>query len=260
MPGRGAAHVLPVDVDAAGAAVEDADLAGADVGAAGHADVLGHDDPRLAHADVDRAGGGRRPGGRVAQVDDEAADADLVVVAHVGDASGPVLALADAAARVDVAAETTPAGSASASAGRISQRAPPRNAPATSQRPATMTTTATTVPPPDAVAQAPPRASRPLTASRATPRPARRSVSRAPPPGPSPVASHQTCLLVAALLFQIAIPRGSTNDRSPYFAEVIDARPMAAGITANTVYTPEDNVTVIWLDGLDSLPPDYQLQ
>lgn len=68
------------------------------------------------------------------------------------------------------------------------------------------------------------------------------------------------CLLVAALLFQFAIPRGTAVDRSPYFAEVIDARPMAAGITANTVYTPEDNVTVIWLDGLDSLPPDFQLQ
>jgi hypothetical protein len=68
------------------------------------------------------------------------------------------------------------------------------------------------------------------------------------------------CLLVAALLFQFAIPHGATIDRSPYFAEVIDARPMAAGVTANTVYTPEDNVTIIWLDGLDSLPPDYQLQ
>lgn len=68
------------------------------------------------------------------------------------------------------------------------------------------------------------------------------------------------CLLVAAILFQLAIPRGSTIDRSPYFAEVIDARPGAAGITADTVYTPEDNVTIIWLEGLDSLPADYQLQ
>jgi anti-sigma factor RsiW len=68
------------------------------------------------------------------------------------------------------------------------------------------------------------------------------------------------CLLFAALLFQLSIPRGATIDRSPYFAEIIDARPMAAGITANTVYTPEDNVTIVWLEGLDSLPADYQLQ
>lgn len=68
------------------------------------------------------------------------------------------------------------------------------------------------------------------------------------------------CLLVAALFFQVAIPRDSTIDRSPYFAEVIDARPLAAGISADTVYTPEDNVTVVWLDGLEALPADYQLQ
>ena len=68
------------------------------------------------------------------------------------------------------------------------------------------------------------------------------------------------CLLFAALLFQLSIPRGAMIDRSPYFAEIIDARPMAAGITANTVYTPEDNVTIVWLEGLDSLPADYQLQ
>ena len=68
------------------------------------------------------------------------------------------------------------------------------------------------------------------------------------------------CLLAAALLFQALIPHGGPRDRSPYFAQVIDARPLDSGISADTVYTARDNVTVVWLDGLDYLPADYKLQ
>jgi len=68
------------------------------------------------------------------------------------------------------------------------------------------------------------------------------------------------CLLVAGVLFQALIPRGTGADPSPYFAEVIDARPLSEGISADTIYTPRDNVTVVWLDGLDYLPASYQLQ
>ena len=68
------------------------------------------------------------------------------------------------------------------------------------------------------------------------------------------------CLLIAAVLFAGLIPRGVAADRSPYFAEVIDARPLSAGISADTIYTARDNVTVVWLDGLEYLPASYQLQ
>ena len=68
------------------------------------------------------------------------------------------------------------------------------------------------------------------------------------------------CLLAAGMMFQAFIPHGAAPDRSDYFAQVIDARPLDAGISADTVYTARDNVTVVWLDGLDYLPADYQLQ
>ena len=68
------------------------------------------------------------------------------------------------------------------------------------------------------------------------------------------------CLLLALFLFQTVIPHGAPRDKSPYFAQVIDARPLADGISADTVYTARDNVTVVWIGGLDYLPADYKLQ
>lgn len=66
-------------------------------------------------------------------------------------------------------------------------------------------------------------------------------------------------LLAAALLFWVAVP-APDPDRSPYFATVVDARTYEPTISATTVYDPRDNVTVLWLDGLDYLPADYALQ
>jgi len=68
------------------------------------------------------------------------------------------------------------------------------------------------------------------------------------------------CLLLSAALFLAIIPHGTPVDRSDYFAQVLDARPGDDSISADTVYTARDNVTVVWLDGLDYLPADYQLQ
>ena len=65
----------------------------------------------------------------IAEVDREAPDAQLIAVG--GDRGGrqrPVLALADPSPNERSAAETTPSGIARASAGAISQRAPPENA------------------------------------------------------------------------------------------------------------------------------------
>jgi hypothetical protein len=47
---------------------------------------------------------------------------------------------------------------------------------------------------------------------------------------------------------------------STYFATVVDSRTFDPTISANTVYDPQDNVTVLWIDGLDYLPADYALQ
>lgn len=69
------------------------------------------------------------------------------------------------------------------------------------------------------------------------------------------------CLLVAFVLFRTMIPVGSSPEMgSPYFAQVIESWPGDESISATTVYTPEDNVTVLWLDGLDRVPAEYAIQ
>ena len=70
------------------------------------------------------------------------------------------------------------------------------------------------------------------------------------------------CLLIAAVLFKNLIPvgGGSLVERSTYFATVVDARTFEKTVSASTVYNPRDNVTVLWLDGLDYLPADFVVQ
>jgi len=71
------------------------------------------------------------------------------------------------------------------------------------------------------------------------------------------------CLLVAGVLFQALIPEKTPAldvAGEPYFAEIVDVWPADPSITAEPVYTPRDNVTVLWLEGLDYLPASYTLQ
>ncbi len=69
------------------------------------------------------------------------------------------------------------------------------------------------------------------------------------------------CLLVAFVLFRTMIPvQAPTDSGAPYFAQVIESWPADDSISATTVYTPEDNVTVLWIDGLDSVPAEYAIQ
>ena len=69
------------------------------------------------------------------------------------------------------------------------------------------------------------------------------------------------CLLVAFGLFKATIPTGAdAGEKSPYFAQVIESWPGADNISATTVYNPKDNVTVLWLEGLDYMPGSQQLQ
>jgi len=71
------------------------------------------------------------------------------------------------------------------------------------------------------------------------------------------------CLLLAVILYQTLIPsRGPApgSSDSLYFAQVVESWPSDPSIYANTVYNPEDNLTVLWLDGLDYLPASYALK
>ena len=70
-----------------------------------------------------------------------------------------------------------------------------------------------------------------------------------------------TCLLIAGVMFKTLIPTGSPlNETDPYFAQVVESWTSEPGVSANTVYNPKDNVTVLWLDGLDYIPASYQLK
>lgn len=64
------------------------------------------------------------------------------------------------------------------------------------------------------------------------------------------------CLLVAGLLFKTLIPTGTAPESSDYFAAIVDARTYEPEISVDTVYDPHNNVTVLWLDGLDYMPTD----
>jgi hypothetical protein len=70
------------------------------------------------------------------------------------------------------------------------------------------------------------------------------------------------CLLIAGVMYKTMIPTSGPSplDQSPYFATVVDSRTFDPGVSANTVYDPRDNITVLWIDGLDYLPADYALQ
>lgn len=63
-------------------------------------------------------------------------------------------------------------------------------------------------------------------------------------------------LVLAGISFFLTIPRHSTSAPSNYFAQVVEAWPSDPSISATTIYNPEDNVTVLWLDGLDYLPSE----
>ena len=64
------------------------------------------------------------------------------------------------------------------------------------------------------------------------------------------------CLGMAALLYTALIPAPHAPESSTYFAQVVEAWPSDPSITATTVYDPKDNVTVLWLDGLDYMPSE----
>ena len=69
------------------------------------------------------------------------------------------------------------------------------------------------------------------------------------------------CLAIAGGLFKTLTPAGlPPGAKSDYYAEVIELRPGDPSISASTLSNPEDNVTVVWLDGLDYIPASYALK
>jgi anti-sigma factor RsiW len=69
------------------------------------------------------------------------------------------------------------------------------------------------------------------------------------------------CLFVSFVLFRTMIPVGSPSQTgAPYFAQVIESWPADESISATTVYNPDDNVTVLWIDGLERVPANYAVQ
>ncbi len=69
------------------------------------------------------------------------------------------------------------------------------------------------------------------------------------------------CLVVAGGLFKTLIPAAvAPGEKSKYYAQIVEAWPADPSISATTVYNPDDNVTVVWLDGLDYIPASYALK
>jgi hypothetical protein len=65
------------------------------------------------------------------------------------------------------------------------------------------------------------------------------------------------CLAVAAGLYQALIPKARP---SGYWAEVKSVRVADPSLWAEPVYRPGEEVTLIWIDGLDYLPESYALR
>ncbi len=71
------------------------------------------------------------------------------------------------------------------------------------------------------------------------------------------------CLGMAGLMFKTLIPPTPVpmlDGDAPYFAQVVESWPSDPSISASTVYNARDNVTVLWLDGLDYIPASYELK
>ena len=68
------------------------------------------------------------------------------------------------------------------------------------------------------------------------------------------------CLALAFTLYKTTVttPVLPAPD-SDYFAQVVETWPSDPSISATTVYSAQDNVTVVWLDGLDYIPASYAL-
>ena len=65
--------------------------------------------------------------------------------------------------------------------------------------------------------------------------------------------------LIAAALFHFTVPAGPQVNptASTYMAQVLDAHSDDPAISASAFHSKKDDVTVLWLGGLDYIPADY---
>ena len=64
------------------------------------------------------------------------------------------------------------------------------------------------------------------------------------------------CMAMVAVLFILAVPKDRVENPSgnDYVAQITNARTDDPAITATTIHSKDNKLTVLWLDGLDYLP------
>jgi anti-sigma factor RsiW len=69
-------------------------------------------------------------------------------------------------------------------------------------------------------------------------------------------------LFLSTLLYFAAVPntRREVRQNEKYVSNILNARSDDPSITATSFHSKEDNVNVVWLDGLNYLPPDHKLK
>jgi anti-sigma factor RsiW len=69
-------------------------------------------------------------------------------------------------------------------------------------------------------------------------------------------------LLLSTLLYFAAVPntRREVRQNQQYVSNILNARSDDPNITATSFHSKEDDVNVVWLDGLSYIPPDHKLK
>ena len=70
------------------------------------------------------------------------------------------------------------------------------------------------------------------------------------------------CLLLATVLYFSAVPntRKQIRENQAYVTNILNAHSDDPAITATAFHSTKDNVTVLWLDGLQYMPQDHSLK
>jgi len=79
---------------------------------------------------------------------------------------------------------------------------------------------------------------------------------------PRMVFSGAFLLLVSTILYFAAVPNTRREERQneKYVENILNARSDDPNITASSFHSKEDNVNVVWLDGLNYMPRDHKLK
>jgi anti-sigma factor RsiW len=69
-------------------------------------------------------------------------------------------------------------------------------------------------------------------------------------------------LLLSTLLYFAAVPntRREVRQNQQYVSNILNAHSDDPNITATSFHSKEDDVNVVWLDGLGEIPPDHKLK